>query len=395
MIYIYPLRKCLLLLYFFTMPYGIVPLNNYIGLALALILVVDIFLTKRFAFSIFSLLLSIPFLLELEKLVFWDHSYQQAYLTLRYSPMLIFSTLLIGHRDLSKRMLQNILIAFIMAVLLGELYCWGNVFVDIFNKKIPFYNFFNFSYSYHALAGYLFLQANYMSLFVCMQIILCYEYLLISEKKYMRFIILILLVISTLIVFQLAVRSMILISILISVVYMVRLVFYDKEYFKWFSFMFFFYVLFVFLLIQNVESNFFLVRFKSSLTDIRLDIWESAIQVWRDNRGGIPYEEIPRKLNVSYDIKGLSIARDGSFHTHNQYLNVLLRHGLIGLCVFVVAYIILIYYGFKKKKYTFLLVLMITLLDFLVENQLERNRGLIFYSAFTSLAFRLEGKIFD
>ncbi|MEM9077487.1 MAG: O-antigen ligase family protein [Bacteroidota bacterium] len=81
---------------------------------------------------------------------------------------------------------------------------------------------------------------------------------------------------------------------------------------------------------------------------------------------------------------GWLMVRD--LNSHNEYLNILLKVGLVGLCLLLIC---LFYPFFTGKGFTenkmYFVFLVLTILVFLGENFLDRHKGVIFYSFFNSL----------
>lgn len=156
----------------------------------------------------------------------------------------------------------------------------------------------------------------------------------------------------------------------------------------------------VFLLIYNVDS--FKTRYVSELktdltdqvklienTEPRVARWEAILELVKQSPFiGYGNGSETKLLKEKYFNKGLYISFINEFNTHNQYLAVLLKTGIIGLLLFL----FILYFGYSnalQRKDLLLLgfMIMITVVSF-SENVLELNKGIFFYSFFFSLLLK-------
>ncbi|WP_438710604.1 O-antigen ligase family protein [Aquimarina muelleri] len=70
------------------------------------------------------------------------------------------------------------------------------------------------------------------------------------------------------------------------------------------------------------------------------------------------------------------------YNTHNQYLDVLIRLGLIGFSVFLLTLYKSFHTVYKNKNRLLLIFLILISIFFLTENILQRQRGIVFFSFF-------------
>jgi O-antigen ligase len=87
-------------------------------------------------------------------------------------------------------------------------------------------------------------------------------------------------------------------------------------------------------------------------------------------------------LKEKYFEKGLYISYLNGFNTHSEYLNILIKTGVVGLALFIYV----LYFGFasavKKKDILFLSFMVIVTIVSVSENILDLNKGIFFYSFF-------------
>ncbi len=76
-----------------------------------------------------------------------------------------------------------------------------------------------------------------------------------------------------------------------------------------------------------------------------------------------------------------------NFNAHNQFLQVLIDHGLIGFLILLFYSFFMIYSSIVKKKFIFTIFLCIIILNFLTESILETQSGVIFFAFFNTILF--------
>lgn len=76
---------------------------------------------------------------------------------------------------------------------------------------------------------------------------------------------------------------------------------------------------------------------------------------------------------------------NNKYNAHNQYLEIFLSNGLIGLFYFLFILIYPLYLALKNKKTIYILFSITFLIAFLTESWLNTNKGVVLYSFFNSL----------
>ncbi|HRO76247.1 MAG TPA: O-antigen ligase family protein [Crocinitomicaceae bacterium] len=92
------------------------------------------------------------------------------------------------------------------------------------------------------------------------------------------------------------------------------------------------------------------------------------------------------ELKKKYAANKMFISYIESFNIHNQYLSILIKHGIIGFLVFSFALGYYVWIGIKSKNVVYLFFLGVLFLAFMTENILDSNKG-IFYFAFFNTIF--------
>lgn len=118
----------------------------------------------------------------------------------------------------------------------------------------------------------------------------------------------------------------------------------------------------------------------------RLAIWECA---W-DEIKKAPYigngiGSAQPNLISNYEEKKFHFAIKSNYNSHNQYLDVLLSNGIIGLIIFLFFLFYLIFLSIKEKNWLLLSFILIFLISCLTENILNRNQGVIIISLLFSI----------
>lgn len=133
---------------------------------------------------------------------------------------------------------------------------------------------------------------------------------------------------------------------------------------------------------KNVENHFNeeYDQSKWNGTSTRAAIWSSAFEIWRTKpilgTGlGDRNVSLMKKYEENQFWYGLATQKN----THNQYLDVLLSMGIVGLILFVVVLFIYPIQLFLKQKQGFSIgVYALLAICFITENMLDRYQGLVF-----------------
>lgn len=94
--------------------------------------------------------------------------------------------------------------------------------------------------------------------------------------------------------------------------------------------------------------------------------------------------DVQSELNECYESKS-QVLLDGNYNSHNQYLSIWLGTGIIGL----IAFLFMLFYNFRtawrQKDLLFMAFLLFYMLNFLTENVLERQSGVILFAFMINL----------
>lgn len=75
------------------------------------------------------------------------------------------------------------------------------------------------------------------------------------------------------------------------------------------------------------------------------------------------------------------------YNAHNQYLETLLRHGIIGLSVWLAILLIPLWLSFKRKSIYYVVFILLFAISCLTETFLDRQHGVVFYAFFNAVLF--------
>jgi len=145
-------------------------------------------------------------------------------------------------------------------------------------------------------------------------------------------------------------------------------------------------------------------RFSQINKDARVVIWKGALNSFTNTENKITgsgsqvntRKELldHYKMNDSFesvDEKNRFITKN--YNTHNQYLNEILRGGIIGLVIFVFPQLLNLYSNFRKENSILGLLFLLSILCFcLVENILDRQIGVYLYAFILSFSYVNENK---
>ncbi len=131
---------------------------------------------------------------------------------------------------------------------------------------------------------------------------------------------------------------------------------------------------------SNVEKN------DISGHDGRLIIWTSVTKIAKENlMFGVGTGDIQDELNKEYLRIGKTNFAKDNFNAHNQYIEILLENGAIGLLLFLMIFGVMVYITVSEWKLLFSMFIIIVFISFLFETMLNRLAGVSFFALFSFL----------
>ena len=102
---------------------------------------------------------------------------------------------------------------------------------------------------------------------------------------------------------------------------------------------------------------------------------------------GVGTGDVQDNIGPCYVSKGYAKFKD-SFNAHNEYIEEALRHGLLGLFIFLSALLVPFYLSiYERRSYLYFLFLLIFIIWSFTESTLSTQKGTVFYAFFNSLLF--------
>lgn len=147
---------------------------------------------------------------------------------------------------------------------------------------------------------------------------------------------------------------------------------------------------------KNIKETTNIVEYNQSLTndsDMRLWIWKSGIEVFKDHFiFGVGTGDIDEFLNKKYQEYNLKDAELHHYNTHNQYLDVAIKFGIVGFIIFFAWIITIFLVSIKKKQFLFFYFGLIIFINFFFETMLNTIAGVGFVSFFYALLYSMYNK---
>jgi len=133
---------------------------------------------------------------------------------------------------------------------------------------------------------------------------------------------------------------------------------------------------------------------KWSSTNTRIAIWTCGFEVWKEHLiFGTGIGDRDAALLKKYKEKQFWFAYTTEKHTHNQYLDIALSMGIIGLLIFLVAFILYPIKVFLKQKQGLAIMIFVCLaICLFTENMLNRYQGLVLIALILPLVSKISDK---
>lgn len=127
-----------------------------------------------------------------------------------------------------------------------------------------------------------------------------------------------------------------------------------------------------------------IVKFLKEGDDTRAVIWQSAIDVVKENfwfgvGAGDSLDEMQKKRPKE------SWGYQAGANAHNQYLDTAVQLGVVGLFLWLAFYFGLMHYGLQQRNTLLVIFLLIIGIAMITESILQEHRGLVFISFFAPL----------
>jgi O-antigen ligase len=128
-------------------------------------------------------------------------------------------------------------------------------------------------------------------------------------------------------------------------------------------------------------------------TDTRFVIWKSAFGVIKNNLlFGVGTGDASKELKAEFLSRGYTDGYYDNLNAHNQFIEIQLENGLIGLAVFLTIIGFIAYISISEKNLILGLFLISMLIFFMFETLLNRHAGIAFFPIFTFLLLHYKPK---
>ncbi len=118
----------------------------------------------------------------------------------------------------------------------------------------------------------------------------------------------------------------------------------------------------------------------------RLIIWKSALAIARQNPLlGVGIGDVRTVLSLHYEKIGEEKLAQERLNAHNQFLEILVENGIIGLLFFIVIFVVMVHISITDKNLVYGIFISMILMFFLFETVLYRLAGVSFFSLFSFL----------
>jgi O-antigen ligase len=140
--------------------------------------------------------------------------------------------------------------------------------------------------------------------------------------------------------------------------------------------------------IEGISSTNFDTTLKN---DERLLIWKSAVGVIRGNIVlGVGTGDASEELKKEFKKRGYVNGFYDNLNAHNQFLEIMLENGLIGLVIFLTVIGYMSYLAIFQKNLISGLFIIMMIIFFMFETVLNRLAGITFFPLFTFLLINLK-----
>lgn len=322
-------------------------------------------------------------------------TWRASYLIERQLVIFIFPILIPLMIQINKTKLNFILWIFSISCTLSVLYLLFNNLSIIFEFNFPIRYLFTSSFFNHNFTAPLGIHATYMSLYLSVGVVFLLKQLTETQQLNKRFLIGLLLFILFIALFFLSSRTIII--ALLTVIAIVFPLFFIKNKMRYL-------ITTIILIIVSFaigsQSNYIKKRFSTELAgdlvlnkkytvndpEPRILRWRCAMEIIEKKPlfGHGTGEEIGL-LKEKYLQKNMMLSYSEAFNTHNQYLAVLIKNGILGL----IAFLLMLFYFFriaiKAKDFIYFSFLIILSIGFFTENIIDANKGIFFFAFFNTL----------
>ena len=286
-------------------------------------------------------------------------------------------------------------LAFVAGCLIASLFC---LIVNIQLSLVEGQLFHEFYFSHDRISDPIGMQAVYFALYISLCVLIITNHLLhtFSRNSNLKNMGLgILLIYFLLMIVASGARTTIVALMLIMILNMVAYAIVNKKY-KLLIISSFIPIFFVSLVLFNpvVKTRFGDLRHtktEGSNYDsyfARINIWKPGLDVLRHNiLLGVGIGDQQEELNSSYNKNNYFAGVEFRFNMHNQYMQVMLATGIIGLSIFLLILGLQIISAIRNYNFLYLSFILLFSLASLTESTLNRSKGVVLFTLFSFIFY--------
>jgi O-antigen ligase len=313
--------------------------------------------------------------------------------------LIIFPVVLILPGEMIKSKIKTLIRVFAISTFVFILFCFLYAFyksvhlqngIWSFNPHPDQYDWLNYFYSTDLTFSQ---HPTYISMYVLISSFICFEsYFDLSVRFLRRIFWLILGILLSISQYFLSSRAGILTCLILIPLYLiVKFKQYGKRKYAWIWIVLVFISILPFI-VKNQRVDYFLGRFSQNQTDYvrkedpRIKIWKSSFEVARKHMFlGVGIGDVRTQLSLEYTRIGEDQMARIKYNAHNQFLEVLVENGIIGLLIFVSIFLCMICLAWKDSNLLYFMFILISFMFFLFETVLYRLAGVSFFAFFSFL----------
>jgi O-antigen ligase len=300
---------------------------------------------------------------------------------------LVFSTI---NNAKPARVVKTTLNLFVVVIILLIVYIEYSVISTIISKGQGVKYIFSLSNSHKELAGLVGLHPTYLGMYVNFSLIICYAS--IRSKRYNNIILLLISIVLFFFLFQLGSRMQLIISYVI--LFLSVFTIWNKAAHKLI-------LICSFIIINIIVISIFwessiryrfeqIVGYKYETgyvndSNHKLKLWSAALDANTSFLFGVGPGDSQEARISSYKRNGLALEYKKQYNAHNQFIDIFINLGIIGVLIFLYICISLIKKYIELHDYIAILFMMIFLLSCMTESILARREGIVFFTFFASL----------
>lgn len=300
---------------------------------------------------------------------------------------LIIFPLIYGSRPIEAEEKFKVYYFYVLACTIASLFLIGNASVTYIQTGINKFYYTNFS---------VFLHPSYFAMYLNLAIVMLVLQLKNNYFRLNKLIIVSLIGFFSLIIFLLASKMGIFITLLLFIILIINYIRIKRKFLLGFLMIGLLFstiisaVVFVPSVKHRVEYLYRALTVETAKNEnessaIRLMVWKSSVQVISQNLlFGSGTGDVKSDLVVNYKKNGIDSAYEHQYNAHNAYLQLTIALGLFGLLIFLLSLFLFLKTTLRNKNYIYFAFILIVSINFLVESMLDTQAGVIFYAFFNS-----------